>query len=98
MWKAVLLVLALLVSTTSAVTRAEVMALEKKKPQRDEQAIREATKISMSGYAGKSTTKGVQHKPTVTRADVVAAVTFKGEKPQCDEAAVREATVCQEGH
>ena len=41
----------------AATGRADVLALEKKSPKRDKSAVRKATRLSMFGYQGQSTTK-----------------------------------------
>ena len=72
-----------------SVTRADVAALQKKSPQRSKEAVRAATKLGLSGYQGKSSTKGKPQKPTVSRADVAA---LQKKAPKRSKEAVRAAT------
>ena len=75
--------------SSERVTRADVARLQKKQPARSKEAVREATKLSLSGYQGKSSTKGKTLKPSVTRADVAA---LQKKQPARSKEAVRKAT------
>ena len=60
MWRRLLFVLGalLLAEPSLAVSRRDVVAIEKKKPTRSPEAVRKATRQAVTGYQGHSTTKG----------------------------------------